>query len=455
MDTTISPLGYSITLATLPPHFLQIIKEQLYVKPLENPMFSKNVDPYPIFRISKTKIYLPRFYAQSEYSNAKNNLLPDGEPIELDFHGELREVQQKTITSTLDAYEKYSGGLISLDTGLGKTVVALNLISKMKLKTLILVHADFLVEQWVERIGQYLPTARVGIIRQAKCDYQDKDICIGMIQSIVSRDYPKECFRTFGHLIIDEVHHIGSRTFSSIFFKVQTKYMLGMSATPERKDGLSKVIYWFLGPQIVHFKRETNKPSIVTVKYTDAIPDQLNVVGKVNCSGMITALTEDQKRNDIIVELVRQYTHETTRKILILSERRNHCEYLNERISQFVTSGVYLGGMKSESRNISKNCRVIVGTYQASGEGFDVPELDTLIMATPKSDVEQAVGRILRQKNENDPIVIDLFDAFSIFQGQYQKRKKYYISAGFMEPGPRNSKTRKNQKLDECLFNVK
>jgi hypothetical protein len=94
-------------------------------------------------------------------------------------------------------------------------------------------------------------------------------------------------------------------------------------------------------------------------------------------------------------------------------------------------SGVYLGGMKQTTRNDSVTKNIIIGTYQASGEGFDVPELDTLILASPKSDVEQAVGRILRQKNKNEPIVIDIVDSFSIFKGQYYKRRKFYKSNDF------------------------
>jgi superfamily II DNA or RNA helicase len=121
-----------------------------------------------------------------------------------------------------------------------------------------------------------------------------------------------------------------------------------------------------------------------------------------------------------------------SRKILILTERRQHCEYLSKLLnSKGIDSGIYLGGMKQLVRNESVTKSVIIGTYQASGEGFDVPELDTLILASPKSDVEQAVGRILRQKNKNEPIVFDIVDSFSIFKGQYYKRRKFYKSNDF------------------------
>ena len=428
METELTAMGYSILRNSVPPHFIENIRSELYVKPLENPNFQSNINEYPVFRLSKTRIYLPRYYGLTEYGAPLKNSIPPGTPIDISFIGNLREVQQTTIDETLKAFDASGGGLASLDTGLGKTVVALKLISLMKLKTLVIVHAEFLLEQWIERIKEYLPTARIGVMRQDKCVWEDTDIVVGMIQSIVKREYPKECFRSFGMMIIDECHHIGSKTFSSIFFKVQTKYMLGLSATPERKDGLSKVIYWFLGPQIVHFKRETNKPKIRIV-INDSVEDyeeKLNKMGKVNIPIMITELTQKNKRNELIIHQVEQSILED-RKILILTERRGHAELLlGLLLTKQVSVGLYLGGMKQSLRNETVTKQVIIGTYQASGEGFDVPDLDTLILSTPKSDVEQAVGRILRKVNKNDPVVIDIVDMFSIFKGQYYKRRKFY-----------------------------
>ena len=254
METEISHRGYSITLKSLPPHFLNNIKSDLYVKPIENPNFQSNETAYPVFRISKSKIYTPRYYGLQKYGEPVKTVLREGIPIDVEFQGTIRPIQQETIDKTFVNGEIVSG-LISLDTGLGKTVVALKLISLLRQKTLIIVHADFLLDQWISRIKQFLPTARVGVIKQERCEIEETDIVIGMIQTIIKREYPKETFDAFGLMIIDESHHICSRTFSSLFYKVQPKYLLGLSATPERKDGLSKVLYWFLGPQIVNIKR--------------------------------------------------------------------------------------------------------------------------------------------------------------------------------------------------------
>ena len=430
MDTEIGHLGYSITLKSLPPHFLSDIKTELHVKPIENPNFSTgdNVS-YPVYRLSKNKIYLPRFYGIEKYGPPKTNVIKEGMTINLTFNGTIREIQQQTIDATLKTFEQHQGGLISLDTGLGKTVVALKLISLMKVKTLVIVHADFLLDQWISRIKQFLPDARIGVIKQEKCEIEDTDIVIGMIQTIVKREHPKEIYYSFGMMISDETHHVASRTFSSLFYKVQPKYLLGLSATPERKDGLSKVLYWFLGPQIITIKRETDKPSIKFIfTDTDGYIEKFNRLGKVNNPEMITDISLKKERNELILNLINDLLKQN-RKILVLSERREQCEFFNRNLKE--QSGLYLGGMKTSDRDISVNCSVIIGTYQAAGEGFDVAELDTLILATPKSDVEQAVGRILRQKNANEPIVYDIVDSFSIFKAQYYKRRKFYKTSEF------------------------
>jgi superfamily II DNA or RNA helicase len=428
METEIGSLGYSITLKTLPEHFLKEIKFDLNVKPLEKPGFGfGEPDSFPVYRLSKNKVYLPRYYALEKYGPPKKNTLTETK-INVTFNGVIREIQEQTIQASLAAFEKNGGGLVSLDTGLGKTVVALKLISILNLKTLIIVHAEFLLEQWVARIKQFLPDSRIGVIRQDRCQIEDCDICIGMIQSITKREYPKDTFNSFSFMCIDEVHHLGSKTFSSIFYKVQTKYLLGLSATPERKDGLSKVIYYFLGPQIITIRRETNIPSVKFI-FTDTsgIVEKFNSLGKVNNPLMLTDLTLLESRNKVIIETIEKYLGES-RKILVLTDRREHCKVLLELLGPD-RGGLYLGGMKTKDRESTTERSVIFGTYQASGEGFDVPDLDTLILATPKSDVEQAVGRILRQKNKNDPLVLDIVDSFSIFKGQYYKRRKYYKSA--------------------------
>jgi superfamily II DNA or RNA helicase len=576
-------MGYALDLKSTPPHFIQDIKRELCVKPIENPNYPGGSTSFKVYRVSNDYIYVPRYYGIRNYNTPSINTLKTT-PIDIEFNGTLRPIQQQAISKAMIAFNDFGGGLIALDTGLGKTVVALNIITQLKAKTLVVVHAQFLLEQWIACAKQYIPTARIGTIRQNTFDVEDKDIVIGMIQSITNREYPKEQLKSFGFMIVDECfkysqniktdvgyipigmlhdlwkshsktpkvysfshttgmfeycnityawqrsnntfvkigycfrglihgtfectpnhlilttngyieasklkindsiecsngvvqvvsltidigdyidvydievegnhnfvlkgvstdygnigpnvhncHHLGSKTFSSIFYKVQTKYMLGLSATPDRKDGLTNVIYDFLGPLIIHIERDTDKPSITFVEAdVSKVVEKFNSLGKVNGPIMITNLTKDSQRNEFIIDIIKQYSV-LNRKILVLSDRREHCEVLKNGLDVLgISAGVYLGGMKQYQREESVDCSVILGTYQSSGEGFNVPELDTLILATPKSDVKQAVGRITRQKNPNAPLVIDIVDKVSLFQGQYYKRRKFYTTAGFV-----------------------
>ena len=136
--------------------------------------------------------------------------------------------------------------------------MALNILTIIKKKTIIIVHKSFLLNQWIERIQQYLPSARIGIIQQNKVDIDDKEIVIGMLQSISMKNYDLSIFEDFGLTIIDEVHHLGAQVFSKLFKKVNTFYMLGLSATPYREDKLEKVINWHIGDILYYESSKVN-----------------------------------------------------------------------------------------------------------------------------------------------------------------------------------------------------
>ena len=156
------------------------------------------------------------------------------------------------------ALEK-GGGLLELHTGYGKTVCGLKIIAELGVKTIIIIHKEFLLRQWIERIEQFLPDAKVGRIQGSKIDVEDKDIVIGMLQSLSMKDYDISLFNQFGLTIVDECHHIGAEVFSRALFKIVTKYTLGLSATMKRKDGLTKVIKMFLGEVVVKKRKEKVK----------------------------------------------------------------------------------------------------------------------------------------------------------------------------------------------------
>ena len=331
--------------------------------------------------------------------------------------------------------EEGGGGLLDVDPGKGKTVMALNIIAKLKKKTLVIVHKSFLLNQWIERIKQFLPGASVGKIQGQIIDIENKDIVIGMLQSLSMKEYPDTIFDSFGLSIYDEVHHLSAEVFSRCMMKIVTNYTLGLSGTMQRKDGLSKVFKMFLGP-VIHKEKSSKGKHNVLVKAIDYIvnDDEFNETeydyrGNPKYSTMISKLCNYCRRSEFIVEIVKnELSINSNQQIMILAHNKNLIKYLFDSIEHknIGSVGFYIGGMKEADLKISEGKKIIIATYAMASEGLDIKTLTTLIMATPKTDVCQSIGRILRTKH-TQPLVIDIVDGQDLFKRQWNKRKTYYV----------------------------
>lgn len=313
------------------------------------------------------------------------------------------------------------------------TVCALNIISKVKQKTLIIVHKGFLLNQWIERIEQFLPTAKIGKIQGQIIDINDKDIVIGMLQSLSMKEYPVDMFNSFGLTVIDECHHISSEVFSRSLLKVVTKYTLGLSATMQRKDGLTKVFKMFLGDIVFSQQREPDESVLVKAIEYQTNDDEFNETtydyrGNPQYSTMITKLCEYNRRSEFILEVIKKELEEKKdQQIMILGQNKSILIYLYKAIEhrRIATVGYYVGGMKEEDLKESEGKQIIIATYAMAAEGLDIKTLTTLLLVTPRTDVVQAVGRILRVKHDR-PLVIDIIDTHDVFQNQWKKRLVFY-----------------------------
>lgn len=307
------------------------------------------------------------------------------------------------------------------------TVIALNLITQIKVKTIIIVHKQILMDQWKERIQQFIPEASIGTIQGPVVDTQDKHIVVAMVQSLTRKEYPPHIFKEFGLLCVDECHTICSKTFSEALFMIQTKYRLGLSATPTRKDGFDKIFYYHIGPTIATIQKTVIKPTIENFFVPDTIEVAVHMTsfGKMNLPRLITDLAANEERNRFIIDTIHNVIEKEDRKMLVFSDRVGQCKALKNMFGvDGKTSGVFIGKNKKEQNAEALECDVIFATYGICKEGFDCPSLDTLLFATPKSDVVQAVGRILRQKNKYEPLVLDIVD--KQLKGQWYCRKKFY-----------------------------
>lgn len=420
--------------------FIAQVRKQLTVKPRVGMETGAPIEPYPVYWEDDSWIYTPKQYGLSTFGIPQKDSIPDGEGApRLVFNGQPRPEQREPI----DRFVTTGGnGLLVLPCGFGKTVCALYIATVFRKKTLIICHKGFLMDQWKERIAQYIPTAKIGTIKQSVVDVDDKDIVIASLQSLAMREYDKALFKRFGFVCIDEVHHTSAEVFSRALTKVVCKRILGLSATPDRRDGLRKVFEWFIGAPVYEVRKRSDTELRVRMEqFYDPHPDygrELHLWnGKVNVAQMINAVCAFRPRNELIIDILATTLEaEPTRQVLILSERRGHLEELHRMIKKrkLGTCGYYVGGMTPDQLKASETKDIILATYHIAAEGFDVPSLNTLILASPVSSIEQPVGRIQRQKPSERvhvPLVIDIWDNFSLFRRQGFRRLQFYKTSGY------------------------
>lgn len=436
--TYIGYKGYSIYKENISVEEQQMLRKELNVKPFVPKSSLIKPQPFPVYRESKSKLYVPRFYGLEVYGEPDDIVINEGNKINVKFKGELRPKQKPIVEKYMKHIKKKGSGLLALHTGFGKTCLALNIISRIKLKTIIIVHKEFLLRQWIERIEQFLPDAKVGKIQAKTVDTEGKDIVICMLQSLSMKDYPKEMFKEYGFMIVDEVHHLGAEVFSRAFFKIVTKYALGLSATIKRKDGLTKVIKWFLGDIVCKLERKGEDNVLVRAINYETTDEDFNKVetdfrGQIKYTTMIKKICEFNRRSEFILKVLGDLLKENKeQQIMILGHQKKLLKYLHDAIRHrtMATVGYYIGGMKEKDLKISEGKKVIIATYAMAEEGLDIKTLTTLIMATPKVDVTQSVGRILRQKHKQ-AVVIDIVDSHILFQRHFTKRKTFYRKSKF------------------------
>ena len=379
--TYLGKKGYTIKKENISAHEQSLIRKELMVLPFVPKTSLAKPNAFPIYRESKKKIYIPRFYGIDNYGEPDSVKLYEGDDINIKFNGELRDFQKPIVESYLKHAKTKGSGLLEIHTGGGKTIMGLNIISKLKKKTLIVVHKEFLLRQWIERIEQFLPTAKVGRIQGSIIDVEGKDIVIGMLQSLSMKDYPSEVLSSFGLTVYDECHHISAEVFSRVLFKVVTKYGLGLSATMKRKDGLTKVIKMFIG-EVVYKKEREGKDDVLVkaIEYFNSDEEYskvaLNYRGHTNYTTMIKKICEFNRRSEFILKVLKDTLKngDEDQQIIILAHNKSLLAYLFDAIKHrnIATVGYYVGGMKEKDLKISEGKTVIIATYAMAEEGLDI-----------------------------------------------------------------------------------
>ena len=495
LNRVLTAHGYAIKKSSLTPRTSQSLRKDLTVAPTVNQKFARAAGPatFTVYTESPTRFYVPRCWGKDTFGAPEASAIGEGAALrdQLKFTGTPYDYQKAIVDQFID--QAGANGLICVPCGRGKTFMAIWTAIRLGKKFMIVVDKEFLMNQWKGELEALVPGIRVGILQEDKCQigeetvvgkpltgaelkvlckekklkvsgtreelvnrlkesdasFQEKEITtvsydctIAMIQTLVQREFPQGTFKDFGFTIFDECHHLGAAHFSRALLKVQTNHMLGLSATPTRDDGLTKVFEWFLGKPVYWEKTREPDPQVVVrlEQFSTDNPDYNQVPtdykGEPVLARLLTKIVECPERNAHLAKLIREIAEDDKRRILVLSERIGHLEALETLLKPSgLTMSYYVGGMKEEEREAgARVSRVLLASYAMASEAMNIKHLNCVIMASPRKKVEQSTGRILRvQKDQRQiyPLIVDIVDSHGMYQGQWRKRAAYYKKCAY------------------------
>lgn len=364
-----------------------------------------------------------------------------GEPLEVGFVGQLRLDQEAAVTQMLQD----DAGVLCAPTAFGKTVTAAALIAQRGVNTLVLVHRTELLKQWQERLQVFLGVAKnmVGTIGAGKAKPTGQ-IDIAVMQSVSRQGEVNPLVENYGHVIIDECHHIGAASFDAILKKTKAKYVLGLTATPIRRDGQQPIIFMQCGPIRHTAVRSASAPHDLEVTPVSR-HGRIDLGTDAEIQDVFRHLANDTLRTQAIVAEIKT-AFESGRKVLVLTERTEHLDAIGAVLDGQVSAHFVLHGrLSKKQRSVlieelnalpPDSPRILLATGKLVGEGFDHPPLDTLVLAMPvswKGTLQQYAGRLHREHaSKTDVRIIDFVDTgHPALLRMWDKRQRGYRAMGY------------------------
>lgn len=364
-----------------------------------------------------------------------------GLPIEVAFAGTLRVDQEVAAAAML----QHDTGVLCAPTAFGKTVTAAALIARRGVNTLVLVHRTELLKQWQERLQSFLDIGKgvIGTIGGGKPKPTGK-IDIAVIQSLSRRGQVSALVENYGHVIVDECHHVGAVSFDAILKRVKAKYVLGLTATPIRRDGQQPIVFMQCGPTRYAVTQLATAPHDLEV-IPHLLDHSIDLPQEAGIQDVFRHLANDPDRTAAIAASI-QEAFVQGRKVLVLTERTDHLNAITAALHGNVPTTFVLHGRMSKKQRAASIAeldelppdapRVLLATGKLVGEGFDHPPLDTLILAMPvswKGTLQQYAGRLHREHaSKSDVRVIDFVDTrHPALLRMWGKRQRGYRTMGY------------------------
>ena len=381
-----------------------------------NPGMARYVYPFEIY---DDNIILPFSYAARSLRLKRPNR-ESFPSMHVNFEGVLREEQKQILQESINYLSTKGSVIISAYTGFGKSITSIKLACSLHFKCLIIVNKVILMKQWKESILKFCPTSRVQIVTP-KTVKEDADFYIMNAQNI--EKLGKKYFSDIGTVIVDEAHLIMAETLSRSLQFVYPRYLIGLTATPYRPDGLDILLLFYFGSCRI-FRKLWREHTVyrISTGFKPLIEKAAN--GRVNWGVVLDSQANDVDRNELIVKLLRYFSDRT---FLVLVKRISQGEYLLKRLKEEGEDCTSLLGSKQD---FLKDSRILIGTSGKVGVGFDHAKLDSLLLA---ADVEeyfiQYLGRVFRTK-EVQPIILDLVDKYSLLEKHFSTRRNIYQEHG-------------------------
>lgn len=424
---------YSLPLSSLSPMELEAEKMRLTMQPRST--YGPAPTSFDVYSVDNGRLTVPRFYGLERFGPAETDERCEGEALSSGtaFHGDLTEVQASAREAVLEHLRtKNHGAMICLPCGYGKTVLAVKLIVDLNRRAIIVVHKAILRDQWIEAFAKFAPTLRVRAVTGSGDlgDLSDVDVLVLMVLSLARREESTQ-LRRFGTVVCDEAHHIAARIMNQSMLNLASKNVIALTATKERTDGLTRLLHYSLGQEAFRIARNGGESVRVSIAVFPGGTEIKTRDGRPLVAAMVNKLAVNATRNRFIGDRIRSL-YARGRTVIVLSDRIQQLNHLRSQLTSHQAIppedvGLFTGATKASERTEQLQRRVVLCSFAMASEGLDKREADTLIMATPKANVIQAVGRIQRPSDtKKPPLVIDLADDISIFNQLRQKRERMY-----------------------------